>query len=225
MIKWSVMFWNDPSIMGSNIEKWQTRFRLLRPKLKGWNRNRNAWYRELKKDILSKLDVIDKNCELYGLSAEDRNEQLEIRAQLDRLLKQEEAKWKQRAKVDELLEGDGNTKFFHAKANGRHRRNKIHSLDQEEGKIEGDKNLMEYITRFYKELFGPPDNSSVSLEVEHAKKISQEHRDKLIDKFSLEEIKHVVFNMAHNKSPGPDGFTVEFYQHFWDLIKNDLKLF
>ena len=28
--------------------------------------------------------------------------------------------------------------------------------------------------------------------------------------------------MEHNKAPGPDGFPVEFYQHFWDVIKNDL---
>jgi hypothetical protein len=43
-----------------------------------------------------------------------------IRAQLARLLKQEELKWIQRAKVTDIKEGEGNTKFFHAKANGRH---------------------------------------------------------------------------------------------------------
>jgi len=28
--------------------------------------------------------------------------------------------------------------------------------------------------------------------------------------------------MEHNKSPSPDGFPVEFYQVFWELIKDDL---
>ena len=28
--------------------------------------------------------------------------------------------------------------------------------------------------------------------------------------------------MEHNKAPGPDGFSAEFYQNFWELIKTDL---
>ena len=68
------------------------------------------------------------------------------------MLGQEEAKWKQRAKVDELIGGDNNTKYFHAKANGRRRKNRITVLDQEEGKIEGDKNLLDYITNFLQKL-------------------------------------------------------------------------
>jgi hypothetical protein len=28
--------------------------------------------------------------------------------------------------------------------------------------------------------------------------------------------------MEHNKAPAPDGFRVEFYQTFWEVIKGDL---
>ena len=28
--------------------------------------------------------------------------------------------------------------------------------------------------------------------------------------------------MEHNKAPGPDGFPAEFYQVFWEIIKDDL---
>ena len=31
-----------------------------------------------------------------------------------------------------------------------------------------------------------------------------------------------VFDMEHNKAPGPDGFPAEFYQFFWEVMKPDL---
>jgi hypothetical protein len=32
----------------------------------------------------------------------------------------------------------------------------------------------------------------------------------------------VIFQMEHNKAPGPDGFPSEFYQVFWNLIKDEM---
>ena len=37
-----------------------------------------------------------------------------------------------------------------------------------------------------------------------------------------EEVKLVVFDMEHNKAPGPDGFPTKFYQFFWEVVKPDL---
>jgi hypothetical protein len=34
--------------------------------------------------------------------------------------------------------------------------------------------------------------------------------------------KEVIFEMKHNKAPGSDGFPAEFYQTFWEIIKDDL---
>ena len=97
--------WNDPSISGDSVDILLRKFILLKPKLKHWKRNMNARYRELKKYIMIRLDIIDKHCEKNGHTAADIKEQMELRAQLDRLLQQEEAKWRQRAKIDEILEG------------------------------------------------------------------------------------------------------------------------
>lgn len=36
------------------------------------------------------------------------------------------------------------------------------------------------------------------------------------------ELKEAIWSCGSNKSPGPDGFTVEFFKKFWDLVKIDL---
>ena len=59
--------WRTNGIKGSKLDRWQNKIRALRAKLKGWNRNMNAWYRDLKKLILTQLDEIDKTSELFGL--------------------------------------------------------------------------------------------------------------------------------------------------------------
>lgn len=125
-------------------------------------------------------------------------------------MKQEEAKWKQRAKIEELLEGESNTRFF-SMPNPMADMKTNSYVDQDEGRIEGDKELITYITKFYKGLFGHPESSSISLNIENPRTVPRDVADNLALEFSLEEIKHVVFNMAHNKSPGPVGFTAEFY--------------
>ena len=47
--------------------------------------------------------------------------------------------------------------------------------------------------------------------------VSQEENDVLISEFTETEVKDAVFQMEHNKAPGPDGFPVEFYQVLWNL--------
>ena len=39
---------------------------------------------------------------------------------------------------------------------------------------------------------------------------------------TIDEISFAVKNMNTNKSPGPDGLTVEFYRKFWDVLSPHL---
>jgi hypothetical protein len=139
--------------------------------------------------------------------------------------RKEELYWAQRAKARMILQGDDNTKFFHLLANGRYRKTRITQLEQEEGIIVGQRNLMEYVTKFYKHLFGEPETNQFSIEEDirdDIPQVSAMENEVLTCHFSEEEIKNVVFQMESNKAPGPDGFPAEFYQYFWETIKSDL---
>ena len=52
--------------------------------------------------------------------------------------------------------------------------------------------------------------------------VSEEENEVLVAPFSEEEVKMAIFDMEHNKAQGPDGFPTEFYQFFWDVVKQDL---
>ena len=52
--------------------------------------------------------------------------------------------------------------------------------------------------------------------------VTAEENDLLVAEFTEEEIRGAIFQMNHNTAPGPDGFPPEFYQVFWNVIKDDL---
>ena len=47
-------------------------------------------------------------------------------------------KWLQRYKDKEIKDGDINTRYYHARVNGRRCKNRIISLERDEGTIEGE---------------------------------------------------------------------------------------
>lgn len=63
--------WDVDVGIASSIEEWQFRLRLLRRRLKGWNKNVEGAYRIEKRELLAQIDLIDKNSELFGLHAAD----------------------------------------------------------------------------------------------------------------------------------------------------------
>ena len=56
-------------------------------------------------------------------------------------------------------------------------------------------------------------------------KLNQEEIENLYRPITNTEIETVIRNLPTNKSPGPDGFTAEFYQKLRELTPILLKLF
>jgi hypothetical protein len=49
-------------------------------------------------------------------------------------------------------------------ANGKHRKQYIYQLEREDGIIVGDEHLNSFITNYYKDLFGPSEDNTISLQ-------------------------------------------------------------
>jgi hypothetical protein len=177
--------------------------------------------------LLNKLDELDKKAESAMLNEMDLNLKHVLNERLAELLREEKLKWYQRAKVKHLLEGDANTKYYHLLANGRHRKTRIFQLEDGNDIISGDAQLKKHITNYYKTLFGPSKNSTITLDelqTEDIPQVSALENELLTIDFAEDEVRAAIFQMEHNKAPGPDGFPPKFYQVFWTLIKDDLMV-
>jgi mannosylglycoprotein endo-beta-mannosidase len=217
--------WQSESFGSTPLERWQFKIRGLRQHLRGWARHTAGSYKKEKKTLLSLLDGLDKKAESDQLSDQEVNLKHYLKERLITLLREEELKWYERAKVKTLLEGDANTRFFHLVANGNHRKQRIFKLEDDQGMVVGDDCLKRHITNYYKDLFGQPEASGVSLVEDRfldIPQISQVKNESLIVAFTESEVRNAVFQMEHNKAPGPDRFLAEFYQVFWGIIKADL---
>jgi mannosylglycoprotein endo-beta-mannosidase len=193
--------------------------------LSGWASHTTGILKKEKLQLSAIIDELESLAEVRLLSSDEIELKSQSNALITSLHREEELKWYQRSKAQFILEGDSNTRYFHGIANGCHRRKCIQSLVQDEGQIEGHEQLKSYITNYYKGLFGPPEERSFSLEesqTDDIPQVSMEENGLLTAPYSEEDVKKAVFQMEHNKAPGPDGFPAEFYQNFWDTIKSDL---
>jgi len=55
------------------------------------------------------------------------------------------------------------------------------------------------------------------------KLITEEHNHLLLRPVTLLEVEQAVLQNKEGKARGPDGFTFNFFHHFWDLIKDEIS--
>jgi len=80
-------------------------------------------------------------------------------------------------------------------------------MEDGERVIEGDENLVNHATSYYKTLFGPDIGNTFPLDPSlwnNDEKVSEEDNSALIKPFTEEEIKFTLFKMEKNKAIGPD---------------------
>jgi hypothetical protein len=76
----------------------QNRNKKLRRVLRGWNLNIESVYKKERKRLSDLLNSIDINSQIAGLSASDYELRISLQYQLNYVLREEEIKWRQRAR-------------------------------------------------------------------------------------------------------------------------------
>lgn len=118
--------------------------------------------------------------------------------------------------------GDTGTKFFHANATTRHRRNYITSFRSKNGDIITSHPGMEsLIWDTFKQRIGQTDFRGTLFDLSS---LIQRHDnlDSLEKQFTSAKIDKVVKQLSNDKAPGPNGFSNEFIKKCWNHIKSDL---
>uniref|UniRef100_A0A2N9H4G3 Reverse transcriptase domain-containing protein n=1 Tax=Fagus sylvatica TaxID=28930 RepID=A0A2N9H4G3_FAGSY len=122
-------------------------------------------------------------------------------------------------------EGDNNTKFFHKMANSHQRYNYMEQVEVDGIVYEEAPEVREKMVQFYESLYHEHEPWRPTVNGLNFDVISLEERDMLEKKFETKEVVQVVKDLQGDKAPGPDGFTMAFFQQCWSVIGGDVMNF
>eukprot|EP00253_Pinus_taeda_P019083 PITA_19083 len=192
------------------------------------------WAKDRKKAQLEELSLIDAKLRAFEepetdgyINQESKDKILQLENQRSKILLEKEEEWRQKSRAIWLKAGDENTKFFHNYAKGRKNANTIWKLKDLEGREASSfEDLSRMGKKHFQNLFTAQGGITLAEIIRTAQCfpwfVEEEEAGNLMEVVSKEEVEHVIKSMAKDKSPGPDGWTSELFNHFFDLIGDEL---
>ena len=139
-----------------------------------------------------------------------------------RLKQNEEIAMRSRIKWMEF--GEKPSKFFLNLEKQNKVNKEIRKLSTENGDIISEqKAIIEEVFNFYSKLYAKKEVQEINLDIlldySDIPKLSLKMSSLLEGPLCIDEVYTMLKHMKNNKSPGQDGFTVEFYRFFWEDTK------
>ncbi|GKA98526.1 RNA-directed DNA polymerase, eukaryota [Tanacetum coccineum] len=213
---------NAPVNVSNGMRNLAGKLKFLKTNMRVWikvNRcERKVTSDKLKEELRMVDDVIDK-----GLGSDEVvNKRVEVLNSLRNINQLHDMDLAQKAKIKWSIEGDENSRYFHGMLNKKRNQSNIRGI-MADGVWEVQPNAVkrEFLKHF-QDRFAKPMECRAIIDMCYPNTITGEQRADLEREVTIEEIKTAVWNCGIDKSPGPDGFTFDFYRHFWPIIDTDV---
>eukprot|EP00253_Pinus_taeda_P016622 PITA_16622 len=217
--------WIHPDSLSSDSKSY-----LFMENLKRLKKSTISWAKERQKkqnedllkirEELKSLESIDAD----GYSSQASKERiLSLEKAQNQILLAKEEEWRLKSRAIWLKSGDENTSFFHNYAKGRKSANTIWILKDEEGReVNTFSDLSGLGQRHFQRIFSDPGEATIA-EVMRTTQcfpsfLEEDEADELACPVTKEEVEAAMKCMGKDKSPGPDGWTIELFLHFFDQI-------
>jgi hypothetical protein len=214
-------WWGSFSFDGTPSFVLAKKLQALKGKIKEWNSEVFGDVGVRNKAWAAEVQLLDSIEESRGLSEEEKERRSKLVADLEGSLLQEEICWRQKSRIRWLKEGDKCTKFFHQVANANRRSNTIDSLHVNGSPISDPDAIKSHVVNFYESLFSEPSSWRPRVDNLEFEALGVDEAARLEDPFEEREVREVIFGMDRDKAPGPDGFSLAFFQDCWEVVKGD----
>jgi len=223
--------WTDPCFMDEVNPQ-----RRIAWKLKFLKSKTKQWFKELKLSQATRLLQLESAIKPFFssststvLTEEQTVDLAALESKRNDILREQENAWRLRSRAMWLKSGDANTKYFHKLASFNRSKKSIWTIDNNErGPIRGQDALLAEAFSHFNHQFKSPSNQFLTEKATTAALfphfISDEAAAELFKPVTLTEIKDILLLFKKERSPGPDGWTSEFFIFFFDLVGEDLLL-
>ena len=179
------------------------------------------------KDTLDRLDhIICNNADLTNINQELKQYE-NLKKELQELYENKGEAAKFRSKCQWVEKGEKPTKYFFNLEKRNYSRKVISELEDEDGEtINNEEQILLDVENYYKNLYSSKVdvteeqlNRYIDLEHLEIPHLSHEVSEKADGLLTFEECKKSLDTFSPGKSPGEDGFTVEFYSAVLILLE------
>jgi len=200
----------------------QKKLKRLKNYIKVWSIDNRKKEKEEKNTLSQTIIAIEKRAEMGPITIEDQEKRQKSIKDLEMINRKETLDLAQKARLKWSVEGDENSKFYHAMIN---RKRKIMSIRGI--KIDGDwevdpLKVKDEFRRYFQDKFKAFTRVRPTINFDFFHKLDAGQRNQLEEPFAIEEIKKAAWDCGSDKSPGPDGFTFDFFKKFWHVVELDV---